>query len=161
MTETEIKNMLKDIVCSNIEYEGKPNLTCDPDGCSCCRYKGYCGWRPYKLGEEIHLDWTYRKVEKWHVYKIGVGYKRFSSKSDEDPLFSGSKEECDKWIESQLTWMDKNYGEEDWVTDDIDANEIRVSAIEDFCKEFLKNIGKDSYLHVKTVIENMGVNIND
>lgn len=40
--------------------------------------------------------------------------------------------------------MEKNYGEEYWITDDIDANTIRVSAIEDFVKEFLSRVYKDA-----------------
>lgn len=59
MTEDKIKEMLKDIVDNDTEYE--------------FTYKDYNGdyvpWIPFKLGYEIRDDYEYRKVEKTWLEK--------------------------------------------------------------------------------------------
>ena len=117
MTEDKIKEMLKDIVNNGAEYEYR-NTFCNI-GCTLLKItKDLCNkckmcpgekslWKPYKLGDEIKQNFTYRKVEKWYVVKVD-GNK--SMTIDEEifnhhylknaALFcSNSKEDCVKWIE--------------------------------------------------------------
>lgn len=118
MTNSDIREMISDIVNNNAEYEVKKcNRQCNvvDDGLyCCCEYKK---WIPYKLGDEIHSDCEYRKVEKWYVYESGDTYETRTYKTEPLPkgcekythLFEGTKEECDEWIKenNNKTWLDE------------------------------------------------------
>lgn len=161
MKEEEIKNMLSDIINNNAEYEGKPaaksGKTFPPK---------YYLWKPYKLGDEVHPDWDYRKVETWYVVNYHAR-KTFMVINQEtfhrhflpnDALYqSRSEEDCEKWIADNISWIAMRYGEEDMVTDDIDANEIRVSAIKEFAEELLSRVQQKE--DVKKVIREMGLRV--
>lgn len=64
MTEEQIKEMLNGIINNGEEWEGRPKYANDCDHwCSLCYISGKCLWQPYKLGDEIHDNWEYRKKE--------------------------------------------------------------------------------------------------
>lgn len=76
MTEKQIKEMLNGIINNGEKWECRPkgyycseeqkyvDKQCDYDACGhTCRDDCYDDWHPYKLGDEIHKDWEYRKEE--------------------------------------------------------------------------------------------------
>lgn len=160
MRENEIRNMLSDIINNNAEYEYKRKDV------------GFIKWLPYKLGEEISDEYEYREVIKYVVVKpdgeYSVGLKSVLSLKAKIYFESTSEEECKKWIADHSNWINENYGETDWINDDVDANDIRVDAIEDFAKEFLSRVYKDAKEHnddtlsiedLESIIKKMGVEI--
>lgn len=111
MTENEIREMVKDVLLNDALYEGKHPLThcinSEKDGCSEC---GKC-WSKYKIGDEVHSDWEYRKVEKYCVIKLEHDYL-ITLKNDMNGYeycFEGTEEECKHWVEENIkdTWLDK------------------------------------------------------
>lgn len=66
---------------------------------------------------------------------------------------------------SKKTWLEENYGGEYWVTDDVDANELRVDAIEDVCKKILdevrtnEGIEQMTKFYIGEIVKNLGVEI--
>lgn len=155
MTETKIKEMLSDIINNGAEYECRPLCgECDYRRKNCddtCTMTDRL-WNPYHLGEEVRSDYEYRKVIKYVVVMVNNKYaiynKSLFGNNDVKIYFeSKSEEKCKKWIEEHASWIEKNYGKEDWITDnveDVDANEIRISAISEFVKEFLSRVYKDA-----------------
>lgn len=154
MTESEIKLMLKDIIDNNAEYECKPNFDCDVN-CKRCRYEWYCNWRPYKLGDEIHPGWEYRKVEKWYIYKSITEANGFTKGNDgfwycsvrykdEHTIFSGSEEECEKWIKehTKKTWLEER---KSCLSVSLDKRTIAINCYEagvkEVCKKILEEVG--------------------
>lgn len=164
MTEHEIKNMFSDIINNGAEYK------CRPIGDDSSWPPKCYEWQLYKLGEEIRSDYEYRKVIKYVVVKrddeYSVGLKSVLSPKVKIYFESISEEECKKWIDDHASWIEKNYGEPYWINDDVDANEIRVDAIEEFVKEFLSRVYKDAKDHnddllsiedLENIIKEMGV----
>lgn len=173
MTEHEIKNMLSDIINNNAEYECRHLCgECDYRRKNCddtCMMTDRL-WNPYHLGEEVRSDYEYRKVIKYVVVKhddgYSVGLKSVLSPKVKIYFESRSEEACEKWINDHSSWVEKNYGEPYWINDDVDANEIRVDAIEEFVKEFLSRVHKDakeyndetlSIEDLENIIKEMGV----
>lgn len=60
MTEEQIKEMLNGIINNGEKWEGRKKTGYDPID----ELYTYTEWQPYKLGDEIHDDYEYRKVEK-------------------------------------------------------------------------------------------------
>lgn len=66
---------------------------------------------------------------------------------------------------AKKTWLEETYGDESWITDDIDGNEIRISAIEDFSKKLLEETKKmwqedsDYFSDLEGIIKNLGVEV--
>lgn len=78
MTETKMGEMIADIINNDARYEVKKcnrecNVSDDDLYCDCGNKK----WVPYKLGDEIHLDWEYRKVECKKQLPDGVNPEYF------------------------------------------------------------------------------------
>lgn len=69
MTEEQIKEMYLGIINNGEKWERKANYSDD------------CEWQLYKLGEGIHEDWEYRKVEKktWLEEQIEKEHSEFDS----------------------------------------------------------------------------------
>lgn len=81
-------------------------------------------------------------------------------------------EDCCAWEflypyeeQTKKTWLEETYGDEAWITDDIDGNEIRISAIEDFSKKLLEETKKmwqedsDYFSDLEGIIKNLGVEV--
>lgn len=108
MTSIEIKVMLKDIIDNDVQYECRPNtiLLSNPPQ--------FPEWEEYRLGDEIHSDWEYRKVEKWYVYLESDGSyvtsneHRIGDTIFDKVVFEDSKEACEKWVEenTKKTWLE-------------------------------------------------------
>lgn len=141
MTEAEMKEMLLDIINNGAEYEYKhPETHCiqsETKGCNNC---GKC-WSKYKLGYEIHLDWKYRKVEKWYVVENPYGFSiERDSKFETDPCreFEGSKEACEKWVEehTKKTWL------EEYIEDNATLEDRAMAYMmsKDICKKILEEV---------------------
>ena len=148
MTEEQKKEMLNGIINNGEKWECRKVVTTVAFGVDL-----HSDWLPYKLGDEIHSNWEYRKVEKWYVVKETnqtftiCSYEK--AKQYNSIHFEGSKEECEKWVEEyKKTWLEETYGDEAWITDDIDGNEIRISAIEDFSKKLLEEVSKNFIEHI-------------
>lgn len=157
MREDEIKNMLSDIINNGADYEYKR------------KDEGFIKWLPYKLGNEISDEYEYRKVTKFVVVMINgkyVIYTKSLFKDNKVKIYfeSTSEKECGDWIIEHSNWINENFGETDWVNDDVDANDIRVSAIEDFCKELVHRVGSIplpvvSCDKLKEIIKEIGVKL--
>lgn len=147
MTDEQVKSMLKDIINNGSEYECKPNFECDTDGCDICRYKGYCDWRPYKLGDEIHPDWEYRKVEKWYVFDYEDNdYRIFKDDIDcaVPVVFEGSKEACEKWVKehTKKIWLEERKSCLSLLFERKAIN-CYETGVKEVCKKILEEV--DSY----------------
>lgn len=80
MTDEHIKEMLNGIINNDEKWE---YTHIDRNG-------DYTPWKPYKLGDEIHDDWEYRKVETWYVLYGNDCYPYYIDKSvmDGENIFS-------------------------------------------------------------------------
>lgn len=123
---------------------------------------------------EVRSDYEYRKVVMWAVIKPDNEYlvrgKNGLSPKTKIYYESTSEEKCEEWIAAHSTWIDENYGEQDWITDDVEANILRVAAIEDFVKEFLSRVHKaakeyndDTFgiEYLEKTIKEMGIELAD
>lgn len=140
MTENEIKEMYKSIANGD-KWECKCNGN---NTCSQCEI-GTCldeTWRPFKLGEAIHENFEYRKVEKWCVTTMKEIIKLDLLKSYDTPIFVGSKEDCEEWKkEHTKTWLEENYPIENFsLYSDICLNEYKRDAIEEVCQKIFEEI---------------------
>lgn len=148
MTENEIKEMLLDIINNGAEYE--------------CRFEGDRGdppfnnkeWIPYNLGEEIHIDWGYRKVEKWYVFDYEDNDYRIFKDNDDCAVpcvFEGTREECEKWVEVHTkSWLEEYIKNEPLVMNS--ERGIAKKSIQAVCKKIMEEVSKNS-----TVIEREGI----
>lgn len=149
MTDEQIKKMLNGIINNDEKWE---YTHIDRNG-------DYTPWKPYKLGNEIHDNWEYRKVEKWYVESTDrdkEGHIIFSVVShqpllDSNIYFEGTKEECEKWIKehTQKTWLEEYL--ENYFTDHTEYSlsrkgdllgGIRIGATE-VCKKILEEVDKN------------------
>lgn len=80
-------------------WERKPVFECDTDGCGVCRYKSDCKQTSLKLGNEISDDYTYRQM--FFVYDKGEHTYDYTDSQIDGSVFSGSREECESWIETE------------------------------------------------------------
>lgn len=166
MTDSEIKEMLKDIIDNGAEYEFR-----------WLRTDGWSDWKPYRLGEEILYNdsrYEYRKIEKWYVYLQSDGsyifLRELGKKTIFDKImFEGTKEECEKWIkEHTKSWL------EIVIAQKIDEESVHfISAyklgVKDICQKILeevkiKNIylsieSKINYFALEDIIKDLGVNL--
>lgn len=96
MTDEQIKEMLNGIInngekweCRPIEIEDYVDISSDD-------------WQPYKLGDEIHADWEYRKVKTWLEEKLSFYDQDCESEYNEggkDGYKAGATEVCKKILE--------------------------------------------------------------
>lgn len=117
MTDEEIKEMLNGIINNGEKWECRPVIKANNAFDLEEKQNRYnFKYEPYKLGEEIHKDWEYRKVEVWCVfqwYKSGNYHLQrteiLNDNYDYIIMFEGTKEECEKWIEyhTNKTWLDE------------------------------------------------------
>ena len=69
-------------------------------------------WRPYKLGDEIHNEYEYRRVEKQCVTTQREIFELDLLKSYETSIFIGSKENYEQYFKEEYTkktWLEENY----------------------------------------------------
>lgn len=115
MTEEQKKEMLNGIINNGEKWEGRctKKLFCFNNYNTPCEDNHK--WQPYKLGDEIHDDWEYRKVETWYVFKnVNFQYETLKNKvgrNIDKLVFEGTKEECEKWIEehTKKTWLEETF----------------------------------------------------
>lgn len=168
MTKETMREMIADIVNNGAVYKYRVDIPSCKDG-----YE----WHIYNLGEEVHFDYDYVKVEYWYVYKNIIGKPYAVTKNrllQAAPVFkSESKQECDEWVKKESgTWFEK------WQHNmlmsskafNFDAQKGSFLAINGFTKELLKRIdetfpdhvatGRNCLIYeIKTIISDMGVEL--
>lgn len=156
MTEEQIKEMYLEIINNSEKWECRcqKQECCSDCAFSCIENKI---WQPYKLGEGIHEDWEYRKVEKWYVVKETnqtFNICPYEKAKQYNPIhFEGTKEECEKWIEehTKKTWLEERFPL-GLIVDDLhmEGEKERLGATE-VCKKILEEVRNncfDSWLPV-------------
>ena len=152
MTEEQIKEMLNGIINNGEKWECRPIIKANnaidlEEKQNRYNFK----YEPYKLGDEIHDDWEYRKVETLYVASTDrdeEGHIIFSIVShqpllDSNTYFKGTKEECEKWIEehTKKTWLEEKYPLNDYCTYiDISLNESKRESVKEVCKKILEEV---------------------
>lgn len=171
MTENEIKEMYKSLANGD-DWECKCN---GYNNCTHCEV-GFCpdeNWRPYKLGEAIHENFEYRKIEKWCVTTQKEIFELDLLKSYETPIFVGSKKECEKWIKGYMnkTWLEEKLNEmrkssTEYTCTELDMYELGCeNGIIEACKKILEEVDKNeshyyfSYFDVRDIINDLGVEV--
>lgn len=103
MTDKQIKEMLNGIInngeeweCRPIEIEDYVDISSDD-------------WQPYKLGDEIHADWKYRKVElkkkSWLKERYPTEHEDIQTVSKHLAFREVAKEVCKKILEEAGNWF--------------------------------------------------------
>lgn len=142
-------------------------------------------WKPYKLGEEIHSDWEYRKIEQWYVYSykentkkytmLNIAYQVGDLNIIEIP-FVGTKEECEKWIEehTKKTWLESYLYKV--KSRSLYGGDNFKEGIEAVCKKILEEVNRnkqnieiDTYMHyyedvilvdrIVSIIKKLGIEV--
>lgn len=137
MTEEQIKEMLNGIINNGEKWECIPPFKQEPRGMS-----AHC-WQPYKLGDEIHNDYEYRKIKTWFVYGHVNNFKLTSEFDTTLNIWhKGSKEECEKWIEENTkkkTWLEE-YLIQNLLNKNSIAYEETRYGITNVCKKILEKV---------------------
>lgn len=171
MIEEQIKEMLNGIINNGEKWEGRPKYAnvCDQK-CSLCHISGKCLWQPYKLGDEIHADWEYRKVETWCVFKCKDniylrGKKEILENDRIELIFEGTKEECESYIKehTKKSWLEEYI--KLTVTKRHRKNDVVID-ITEVCKKILEEVKKSNnilgsivYKDVEDIIKDLGIEL--
>lgn len=166
MTGAEGKREIIEGLLKNEIWEAKP-LYCKaacPVGCSmnrknCDRVYDYMQWKRVKLGDAIHDNYEYRKLETWYIVnhetqglqiaqKISDELWLEISKNSSIIFFQGTLEECKLWVEkhskaSKLVQMSKTCLREvqDWLAvPNRSTRELAYEPIMDFGKDLVKQL---------------------
>lgn len=164
MTKEAMKEMIADIINNDAWYEVKKcNRECNvTDGLYCdCDHKK---WVLYELGDEIHLDWEYRKIVKWCVTTQMACFELEYLKSTETAIFIGREEDCKKYVKEHKTWLEENYPVRNSPYDAFNKTNIESKiAIKKVCEKILEELKNEKYLPtyegVFNLIKDLGVAI--
>lgn len=168
MTEEHIKEMLNGIINNGEKWECRalPHCgICFEEHCqTLCAHK----WQPYKLGDEIHADWEYRKVETWCVFKCKDniylrGKKEILENDHIELIFEGTKEECEKWIEehTKKSWLEEYM--KSTCSNKFERDNTKID-ITEVCKKILEEADKEVGLcsasyYLKLIIKDLGIEL--
>lgn len=137
MTEEQKKEMLNGIINNGEKWECRQKTGYDPID----ELYTYTEWQPYKLGDDIHNDYEYRKIKTWFVYDYVNNFK-LTSEFDTtlNAWHKGTKEECEKWIEehTKKTWLEENCLK--FSNDKSLRPYVYCVGAEEVCKEILKKV---------------------
>ena len=115
-------------------------------------------WKPYTLGEEIHSDWHYRKIEKWYVCMNGFGALSLQEKVNPKSkfLFKGTKAQCEKYIEDNKNcWLNTSAEEFAKLNHTLYFARMDGTAPDD--EDKLRQVYKDVAIEVsKKILEEVG-----
>lgn len=92
MTDEQIKEMLNGIINNGEKWECRE---CNELDTRTDLNKHKFEWQPYKIGEGIHEDWEYRKVETWLEEYLYSNY----GENAQYYIRIGAKEVCKKILE--------------------------------------------------------------
>lgn len=98
MTEENIKEMLNGIINNGEKWECR---CLKQECCSDCDYSCVKNkiWQSYKLGNAIHDDWEYRKVETWLEKTFPLGLIVGDLHMEGEKERKGATEVCKKILE--------------------------------------------------------------